>query len=104
MSIGAVDQAGDETGFTSFGVVDVYANGFEVTSNVPGCHRLRMSGTSQASPNVTNLAAKILAVNPRLNPMQVRALIVRGADSKKAGEREVKLINPSKTMKLLGAM
>src|SRR3989304_3209300 len=31
---GAVDQAGDETSFTSFGNSDVYANGFEVESYV----------------------------------------------------------------------
>ncbi|MBU0517880.1 S8 family serine peptidase, partial [bacterium] len=59
MSIGAVDQAGDETNFSSFGKVDAYANGFEVMSYVPGGDRMALSGTSMASPNVTNLAAKL---------------------------------------------
>jgi len=104
MSIGAVDQAGDETGFTSFGKVDVYANGFEVLSYVPGGDKMSLSGTSQASPNVTNLAAKLLAMRPDLTVAQVRDLIENGCDEKKAGERSVKLINPKKTMNLLSKL
>ena len=52
LTVGAVDQAGDPTGFSSFGdAVDIYACGFEVESFVPGGERLAFSGTSQASPN-----------------------------------------------------
>ncbi|MBU0982349.1 MAG: S8 family serine peptidase [candidate division Zixibacteria bacterium] len=104
MTVGAVDQAGDETSFTSFGKTDVYANGFEVLSYVPGGDKLTMSGTSQASPNVTNLAAKILALHPELTPVQVKDLIVKGADEKKAGDRTVRLMNPKNTMALLQQM
>jgi len=104
MVVGAVDQAGDETSFTSFGKVDVYANGFNVESYVPGGKKLKMSGTSQASPNVVNLAAKILAVRPELTPTQVRELIVKGSDEKEAGERAIRLINPKQTMDLLKTM
>ncbi len=101
MTVGAVDQAGDETGFTSFGKVDVYANGFEVSSYVPGGDKMTMSGTSQASPNATNLAAKLLALRPDLTPVQVRELIEKGCDEKMAGERVVRLINPKKSLDLL---
>jgi len=67
--VGAVDQAGEPTSFTSFGpTVQVYANGFEVESFVPGGKRMSMSGTSMASPNVANLAAKLLAIDPTLTP------------------------------------
>lgn len=104
MSVGAVDQAGDETNFTSFGKVDVYANGFEVLSYVPGGDTLRLSGTSMSSPNATNLAGKLLAVKPDLTPTQVRDLIVRGCEQKQAGERKVLLMNPEKSMELLTAM
>ena len=45
LSVGAVDQAGDETGFTSFGKVDVYANGFEVLSFIPGGDEMKVSGS-----------------------------------------------------------
>ena len=41
MVVGAVDQAGDPTGFTSQGKnVRLYANGFEVESYVPGGGRM----------------------------------------------------------------
>ena len=104
MSIGAVDQAGEETGFTSFGKVDVYANGFEVLSYVPGGDKMKMSGTSMSSPNVTNLAAKLIALKPDLTALQVRELIEKGCDEKMAGERKVLLINPKKSMELLAQM
>jgi subtilisin family serine protease len=104
MSIGAVDQAGDETDFTSFGKVDAYANGFEVLSYVPGGDQIELSGTSMASPNVANLAAKLVAVHPELKPAQVRALIIKGCDEKKAGDRTVRLINPRKSFALLRQM
>ena len=61
ITVGAVDQAGEETSFTTFGKVDVYANGFDVLSYVPGGDQLSLNGTSMASPQVANLAAKILA-------------------------------------------
>jgi hypothetical protein len=104
MSVGAVDQAGDETSFTSFGKVDVYANGYEVASHVPGGDEMNMSGTSQASPNVTNLAAKLFALRPDLTPLQVRELIEKGADEKTVGERSVRLMNPKRTLELLAEM
>jgi subtilisin family serine protease len=91
--VGAVDQAGEQTNFTSTGQnIGVYANGHEVESVVPGGAKVQMSGTSMAAPAVTNLAAKILAVSPRLTPEQVIALITRTAD---AGETPAILrINP----------
>ena len=80
--VGAVDQAGEQTNFTSTGQnIGVYANGHEIESVVPGGAKVRMSGTSMAAPEVTNLAAKILSVNPGLRPDQVIALITRTADA-----------------------
>jgi hypothetical protein len=97
--VGAVDQAGDPTSFTSFGrTVKVYANGFEVDSYIPGGQRMKMSGTSMSSPNVANLAGKILAIKPDLKPTQVIDLILKGADRKKAGDSTILLINPKRTL------
>lgn len=97
--VGAVDQAGDPTSFTSFGrTVDVYANGFEVESYLPGGETMKMSGTSMSSPNAVNLAAKILAVQPDMTPQQVMALIVKGSDTTEEG---LKLINPKQTMQMI---
>ena len=94
ITVGAVDQAGEETSFTTFGKVDVYASGFDVDSYVPGGDRLALNGTSMASPNVANLAAKILAIRPDLDPVTVKQLIVDTADVIMAGDREVRRIHP----------
>jgi hypothetical protein len=100
--VGAVDQAGDPTSFTSFGrTVGVYGNGFEVMSYIPGGQRMKMSGTSMASPNVANLAAKILAVNPDLTPPEVIQMIKAGADKKTDGAHTFLLMNPKRTLKLV---
>ena len=101
ITVGAVDQAGDETSFTSFGKVDVYSNGFQVESYVPGGDRLPFSGTSMSSPNVVNLAAKLLAVDPSLTPAELRELIEAGCDEHQTGDRTVRLINPKKSMEML---
>ncbi|MHC4697797.1 MAG: S8 family serine peptidase [Planctomycetota bacterium] len=100
--VGAVDQAGDPTSFTSFGrTVKVYANGFEVDSYVPGGKRMKFSGTSMASPNVANLAAKLLAADPTLPPTHLIELIMRGAERRTAGDTSYLLINPKRTLGLI---
>ena len=98
--VGAVDQAGDETDFTSYGEnVRVHANGFEVESYLPGGKRQEFSGTSMSAPNVTNLAAKLFAIDPSLTPEEVISLIVLGCDTTEDGRRH--LINPKKSIGLL---
>ena len=100
--VGAVDQAGDPTSFTSGGkTVRVYANGFEVESYVPGGERMKMSGTSMASPNAANLAAKMIAIDPALTPQKAIKLIIKGADTKVVGENTYLLMNPKRTLDLL---
>lgn len=102
LTVGAVNQAGEETSFTSYGaVVAVYANGFEVESHVPGGEQLKYSGTSMASPNVANLAGKLLAVDPKLTVEQVIELIKLGAD--RSADGRFNLINPRRSLALLRA-
>ncbi len=97
LTVGAVDKAGDEASFTSYGpTVVVHANGYQVESFIPGGERLAESGTSMAAPQVVNLAAKILAVKPKLTPPQVIALIRDTADKTPDGRRT--LINPKKAL------
>jgi hypothetical protein len=97
MTVGAVDRAGDEVSFTSYGpTVVAHANGYQVESVIPGGERVAESGTSMASPNVANLAGKILAVNPKLKPTEVIALIRETADRTADGRRV--LINPKKAL------
>jgi hypothetical protein len=100
LTVGAVDQAGDETSFTSYGAtVLVDANGYQVPSNVPGGGTLELSGTSMASPNTVNLAAKLLALDPKLTPPEVIKLIVDGATPSPDGRRHN--IDPQRSVALL---
>src|SRR6266851_1334553 len=100
IAVGAVNQAGDETSFTSYGpTVVVDADGYDVDSFVPGGARVRLSGTSMASPNVANLAAKLFALDPSLTPAQAIELIKAGATASEDGRRH--LINPKRSVELL---
>ena len=100
LTVGAVDQAGEETSFSTFGAnVDLHANGFEVMSYVPGGDRMAFSGTSMSSPNVVNLAAKILAVDPDLTPSQLIEVIKEGTETSADGR--ITLINPKATFEAL---
>jgi subtilisin family serine protease len=101
ITVGAVDMAGDETSFTSLGKVDIYANGFEVESYVPGGNRIKFNGTSMSSPQVLNLAAKLLAVKPTLTTAELRQLILDGSDEKALKTRTIQLMNPAASMELL---
>ena len=67
ITVGATNQAGDATSFTSYGkTVVVFASGYHVESFIPGGKKVRLSGTSMAAPQVTNLAGKLFAVDPAL--------------------------------------
>jgi hypothetical protein len=100
VTVGAVDQAGEETSFTSYGnTIVLDADGFQVESFVPGGTRIKFSGTSMASPNVVNLAAKLIALNPSLTPEQTIELMKKGAETSANGR--LHLINPKATVALL---
>lgn len=101
ITVGAIDQSGKPTGFTTFGKnVKLYANGFEVESDLPGGEKQKMSGTSMAAPNAANLAGKLLALDPKLTTEQVIDLMTRGADPM-AGQEGRLIINPKKTIEML---
>jgi len=89
ISVGAVDEEGSETSFTSLGKVEIYANGFEVESYVPGGNRIKFNGTSMASPQA------------ELTTAELRALILDGADRKQLESREILLMNPRVSVELL---
>jgi hypothetical protein len=99
LTVGAVDTAGEETSFSTFGkTVVLHANGFEVDSLLPGGARARFSGTSMASPQVANAAAKLFALQPALTVAQVREALLQGADRR----GRVNLVNPRRSAELLG--
>ena len=100
ITVGAVDQSGEEASFTSYGdTVVVDADGYEVESFVPGGTRLKLSGTSAAAPQVTNLAAKLFALDPSLTPEQAIKLIRDGATTSPDGR--LHLIDPKRSVELL---
>jgi subtilisin family serine protease len=99
ITVGAVDRAGQETSFSTFGkTVAVHANGFEVESLLPGGDRVKFSGTSMASPQVANLAAKLFALKPELTVAQVREAMI-GTSERKG---RVNLIHPRHAAQALG--
>lgn len=101
ITVGAVDRAGDETSFSTFGrTVVVHANGFEVESLLPGGDRQKFSGTSMASPQVANLAAKLYALKPALTVAEVREAILQCSDQR----GRVRLIHPRRTAERLGVL
>jgi len=54
-----------------------------------------------ASPQVANLAAKVLAVNPDLEPAEVFELIVRGSETLPGDDQGLKVIHPQQTIQLV---
>jgi hypothetical protein len=101
VTVGAVDKAGDEASFTSYGpTVQLHANGYQVDSFVPGGRRIAFSGTSMASPQVANLAAKMLAVKPSLKPEEVIAIMRTTAERTEDGRRT--LVHPAKALAAVG--
>jgi len=100
LTVGAVDQTGHPTDFTSFGkTVALYANGRAIETRVPGGESMPVSGTSLAAPQITNLAAKLWAIDPSLKVAEVIALIKNGASPSPDGT--ISLINPKRSVVLL---
>ena len=97
LTVGAVDRAGDEASFTSYGkTVIAHANGYQVDSVIPGGEKLAESGTSMAAPQATNLAGKMLAVNPKLTPTQIIAIIRDTVEKTPDGRRM--LLHPARAL------
>ena len=78
----------------------VAVNLIEVESDIPGGGRMAASGTSMSAPQVVNLAAKIIAVEPFMTPQAVIDLIIKGA-TPRDGDENFLLLHPKDTMNLL---
>lgn len=97
ITVGAVDSAGHETSFSSFGrTTVVHANGYQVDSFLPGGERLHASGTSMSAPQIANLAAKLLALYPDLSVAELRQLVLDGAER----NGRVTLAHPRRSLEL----
>ena len=60
----------------------------------------RRSGTSMSAPQVTNLAAKMLAVHPKLTPAELIAAMRATAERSEDGRRT--LIHPARALASVG--
>lgn len=70
--------------FSNYGtkMVDIAAPGMLIHSAIPGNEYLKVSGTSQASPFVANVAAQIKEANPRLKPVEIKKILMGTVDPK----------------------
>ena len=70
--------------FSNYGtkMVDIAAPGMLIHSAIPGNEYLNVSGTSQASPYVANVAAKIKEANPSLKPVEIKKILLGTVDAK----------------------
>ena len=99
IKVGAVDPVGNAASFTTFGTsVDIYADGFQKAPLLGG-QLCGFRGTSAAAPAIVNLAAKILAIQPALSPVQVIDLVKRGGSRNEEG---LLVANPKRSLDLLG--
>lgn len=87
--------------FSNYGekMVDVAAPGMLIRSEIPGNEYLKVSGTSQASPYVANIAAQIKDTNKNLTPVQIKKIIMGTVDAKGFLKGKVKasgIVNPNR--------
>jgi subtilisin family serine protease len=102
LRVGAVGKGGKIRMFTRFRHVDIFAIGEEVPGFVPGGDKISLSGKSMAAPLVTNLAAKLLAVNPQLTAPELKKIILDGADIKTfSNGKSGKILSPQKSLHMI---
>lgn len=79
ISVASVDDNGRLSHFSNYGKksVDLAAPGSHIESTAPGNQLIHMSGTSQAAPQVSRLAAKIHDIDASLKPEDIKDIIVR---------------------------
>ncbi|MGE3608059.1 MAG: S8 family serine peptidase [Bacteriovoracaceae bacterium] len=70
--------------FSNYGTktVDIAAPGMLIKSAIPGNDYLQVSGTSQAAPYISNVAAKIKDANPSLKPADIKKILMGTVDKK----------------------
>ncbi len=81
--VGAVDRFGNWATFTNSNPehVRLFDFGVEVDSVIPSGEHVPLSGTSMASPNAANLAAKMISVDPALTPARTIEIMLGTGDA-----------------------
>ena len=91
-------------GFSNFGAktVDVAAPGVAITSTAPTNTYIALSGTSQATPFVTNVIAAIKDTNPALSARDIKSIVLSTVDVKPWLQGKVKtsgIVNKARALK-----
>lgn len=70
--------------FSNYGakMVDVAAPGVGILSTIPGNEYVEVSGTSQATPYVANVAGQVLDANPALTNLDLKKILMTTSDFK----------------------
>jgi hypothetical protein len=98
--VGALDRECQPARFTSWGErVKLFSWGVDVPGMMPGGRPDDFGGTSAAAPVVTNLAAKLLALDPALTPAELITLIMEGG-TELDGHPGCKTVHPRRTIEL----
>lgn len=89
-AVAATGQDGKATNFSSRGPAvfngqktekpNIAAPGKDIVSAVPGGKYASMSGTSMAAPHVTGATALIYQMDPKLTPVQMRAVLMKSTN------------------------
>jgi subtilisin family serine protease len=79
ITVAAVNKDNNLARFSNYGMesVDVAAQGVFIKSFFTGGDTGYASGTSMATPQVTNLAIRIKQVNPDLSPVEIKEIIMK---------------------------
>lgn len=80
VQVGNITNDGSLHSSSNFGLTTVHvaAPGSDILSTTPNGFYDVLTGTSMASPHVAGVASLILSVNPKLTPMEVRSILMRG--------------------------
>ncbi|PCH97620.1 MAG: peptidase S8 [Gammaproteobacteria bacterium] len=81
LSVASTTSTDAMSGFSQWGLtsVDMGAPGSAVLSTIPGGYS-SFSGTSMATPHVAGAAALVLSVNPELNVLELKELLMNSGD------------------------
>lgn len=78
IAVAATEGTTKLAAFSNYGMrtVDVAAPGVSILSSIPGGDEMRVSGTSQAAPYVSNVAARVISENSNLTAGDVKQILI----------------------------